>query len=174
MGMTPEALDIIERLFKALIFVPTIALIGWWIFTNLLDRTLTLEEAATGFLLLGAAFALGVISIISGGWGFLGVIAVVYLALVALLVWEYIYWRRREREHHLSEITRYQQAIEQDPTNAAAYSFLGENLMRLRRFDEAQEAFEKALQLDPESKRDRRLLRLAKERRPQYPWRRTD
>ena len=172
--MTLEAIAIIERIFKAMIFVPMIALVGWWLFTNWLDRTLSLEETVTGFFLLGAAFVLGVISIISGGWGFLGVIAVVYLALVALLVWEYIYWRRREREHHLSEIARYQQAIEQDPTNAAAYSFLGENLLSLRRFDEAQEAVEKALQLDPESKRDRRLLRLAKERRPQYPWRRTD
>jgi tetratricopeptide (TPR) repeat protein len=172
--MTPEALAIIERLFKALIFVPTIGLVGWWIFTNWLDRTLSLEETVIASLLLGAAFALGVVSIIAGGWGFLGVIAIVYLALVALLVWEYIYWRRREREHHLSEIARYQQAVEQDPTNAAAYSFLGENLLRLRRFEDAQEAVEKALQLDPESKRDRRLLRLAKERRPQYPWRRTD
>ena len=172
--MTPEAIAFIERIFKAMIFVPMIGLVGWWLFTNWIDRTLSLEEAVTGLFLLGAAFVLGVISIISGGWGFLGVIAVVYLALVALLVWEYIYWRRREREHHLSEIARYQQAVEQDPTNAAAYSFLGENLLSLRRFDEAQVAVEKALQLDPESKRDRRLLRLAKERRPQYPWRRTD
>lgn len=172
--MTPEALDIIERLFKALIFVPTIALIGWWIFTNLLDHTLSLEEAAVASALLLAAFILGVISIVRGGWGFLAVIAVVYLAIVGLVVWEYIYWRRREREHHLAEIDRYRQAVERDPTNAAAYSFLGENLLRLSRFDEAQEALEKALRLDPESKRDRRLLRLAGERRPQYPWQRTD
>ena len=80
--MTPEAIAFIEGIFKAMIFVPMIALVGWWLFTNWLDRTLSLEEAVTGLFLLGAAFVLGVISIISGGWGFLGVIAVLMVAVL--------------------------------------------------------------------------------------------
>jgi len=172
--MSAEALAIIERLFKALIFVPTIALVGWWIFANYLDRTLTIQEAFFGFLLLGVAFVLGVVSIVAGGWGFFGIMAIVYLAILALVTWEYVYWRRREKEHHLAEVEKLRNAIEKDPANAAAYSFLGENLVRLSRFEEAQEMFEKALELDPESKRDRRLLRQARERRTQYPWMRSD
>ena|GEM_PF-1675509 len=172
--MSAEALAVIERLFKALIFVPTIALVGWWIFANFLDRTLTIQEAFFGFLLLGVAFVFGVVSIVAGGWGFVGIMAIVYLAILALVTWEYVYWRRREKEHYLAEVEKLRNAIEKDPTNAAAYSFLGESLVKLSRFEEAQEMFERALELDPESKRDRRLLRQARERRTQYPWMRSD
>jgi len=172
--VTPEALGIIERLFKAAILVPTLGLISWWIFTNWLDHTLTLQEAVVGFSLVGAAFLLGAISIITGGWGFLGILALVYAAILALAVWEYVYWRRRERDHCLSEVARYRSAIEKDPMNAAAHSFLGENLLKLSRFDEARAALEKAVALDPESKRDQRLLRLARQGRSEARWRRVD
>ena len=172
--VTPEALGIIERLFKAAILVPTLGLISWWIFTNWLDHTLTVQEAAIGFSLVGAAFLLGVISIIRGGWGFIGILALIYAAILTLAVWEYVYWRRRERDHCESEVARYRSAIENDPVNAAAYSFLGENLLKLTRFEEARAALEKALELDPESNRDQRLLRLARRHRPQARWRRLD
>jgi tetratricopeptide (TPR) repeat protein len=163
--MAPEAVAVIERLFKAAIFVPIIALVAWWIFGAWLDRTLGAKEAWIGLCLLAAAFALGVVSIIAGGWGFLGIIGLVYLAVVALSAYEYTYWRRRERDHYLAEVERYKEAIERDPSNAAAYTFLGEACLRLGRFEEAEAAFEAALELDPESKRDRRLLLLAQERR---------
>ena len=172
--MTPEALDIIERLFKAAILVPTLGLVSWWIFTNWLDHTLTLLEAAIGWCLVGAAFLLGVISIISGGWGFIGILALVYAAILALAVWEYVYWRQREREHCLSEVGRYRSAAEKDPMNAAAHSFLAENLLKLGRFEEARAALEKALVLDPESKRDQQLLRVARRGRSEARWRRLD
>jgi tetratricopeptide (TPR) repeat protein len=172
--VTPEVLGIIERLFKAAILVPTLGLVSWWIFTNWLDRTVTLQEAVIGYCLVGAAFLLGVISIIRGGWGFIGILALIYAAILALAVWEYVYWRRRERDHCQSEVARYRSAIEKDPMNAAAYSFLGENLLKLSRFEEARAELEKALELDPQSARDRRLLREAEERRARIPWRRTD
>jgi tetratricopeptide (TPR) repeat protein len=172
--MTPDALAVLERTIKAMIFVPTLGLVAWWILSGWLDRTLGSEEALIGMGLLLVAFALGVTSIIAGGWGFLGVIAVVYLALMSLAAYQYIYWRRREREHYLSEVDRYRSAIERDPSNAAAYSFLGQACLRLGRFDEAEAALETALELDRESKKDQHLLRLAKERRTQYPWMRAD
>ncbi|MFB3881122.1 MAG: tetratricopeptide repeat protein [Armatimonadota bacterium] len=172
--MTPEAVAIIERTLKALVFVPTIGLVGWWILSGWLDRTLGAEEAFVGMGLLLVAFALGVGSIVRGGWGFLGVIAVVYLALMALAAHEYTYWRRREHDHYVDEVSRYKAAIERDPRNAAAYSFLAQACLRLGRFDEAEAALEIALELDPDSKKDRRLLRLARERRTQYPWTRLD
>jgi tetratricopeptide (TPR) repeat protein len=169
--MTPESMDIIARLFKALIFVPMMALIAWWLFTNLLDKTLVLNEALIGFALLGLAFFIGVVSIIQGDWGFLWVIALVYLLLLGLACWEYIYWRRREREHCREQIEVYQAAIETDPTNAAAYSFLGAAHLRLRNFEEAETAFNKALALDPESKKDKALLKRTRERRAYLPRR---
>jgi tetratricopeptide (TPR) repeat protein len=172
--VNPEVLAIVERLFKAAILVPTLGLVSWWIFTNWLDRTLTLQEAVIGFCLVGSAFLLGVISIIRGGWGFLGILALVYAAILVLAAWEYVYWRRREREHCLSEVARYRSAIERDPMNAAAHSFLGENLLKLSRFDEARAALDRALELDPQSERDRRLLKQAEERRARIAWRRTD
>ena len=172
--MTPEAMDIVERLLKAAVFVPIIALVAWWIFTSLLDNTLSPGEAAVGFGLLGAASLLGVISIIRGGWGFLGVLALVYVAGLGLVAWEYVYWRRSEQQRLLADIEKYQETIARDPRNAAAYSFLGETYLRLRSFDEAGAALQKALELAPESKRDLKLLKLARERRSGFRWRRLD
>jgi len=172
--MTPEAMGIIERLFKAAIFVPVMALAAWWIFTNWLERTLTASEALVGFALVGAAFLLGVVSITAGGWGFLGVIGLVYAAVLGVATWEYVYWRRREREHLLSELKKYEEAIERDGRNAAAHSFLGEAHLKLQHFGEAAAAFEKALAIAPESKRDQKLLEQARQRRAQSKWRRLD
>jgi tetratricopeptide (TPR) repeat protein len=163
--MPGEALAIIERLFKAAIFVPTMALIAWWVFAAWLDRTLDLREAAIAAALLAAAFVLGVISIVRGGWSFMSILGLVYAALLALVCWEYIYWRRRERDHLLAAVTRYREAIEKDPANAAAYSFLGRTLLKLRCFEQAAEALEHALALDPASRSDRDLLELARQGR---------
>jgi tetratricopeptide (TPR) repeat protein len=172
--MSQEAMAIIERLFKAAVFVPVMALVAWWILTSWMDGTLTLQEAVVGWGLCGAAFLVGVVSIVRGGWGFLGVLAFVYVALLAVVVWEYIYWRRSEKDHLAAEVGKYEEAIARDPGNAAAYSFLGEVHLRLGEFEEAAAALEKALELDPESKRDRRLLRQARERQAVLPWRRLD
>jgi len=175
MGLTPEALSIIVGLFKALIFVPVIALVTWWIISSwLVEQTLNAHEALIGLGFVSIAFVLGVISIRSGGWGFLLIIAVVYIAILSLAAWQYIYWRQREKEYYLGQVEKFHEAIEQDPRNIAAYSFLGEAYLRLGEFAEAEAALETALKMDPESKRDRRLLRLAKQRRTQYPWMRTD
>jgi len=160
--MEGEIVAIVERLFKAFIFVPCMALIAWWLFSAWLDSTLTLGEAAVGTTLLAGAFLVGVVSIVSGGWGFLGVLGFIYLALLGILAWEYIYWRRRERQHLLKAVETYEAAIESDPQNAAAYSFLGKTLLALRRVDEAVTAIERAVALDPESKKDGNLLRDAR------------
>ncbi len=173
--MTSEALAIIEGLFKAAILVPTIGYVAWWIATNwLVEQTLTDLEGIIGLSFVGTAFLLGVVSIVTGGWGFLVIIAFVYLVVVSVVAWEYTYWRKREKEHYLESIEQYKEAIERDPTNAAAYSFLGQVCLRLSRFDEAEAALEKAVELDPKSKRDRALLEQARERRPYYGWRRID
>jgi tetratricopeptide (TPR) repeat protein len=161
--MGAEAVAIIERLFKAFVFVPCMGLIGWWIFSGWLDNTLSWNEAVIGTILLAAAFALGVISIVSGGWGFVGVLALIYIALLSLLVWEYVYWRRKEREHLFAEVERYQDAIARDPRNAAAYSYLGKTHLALRQPDEAMSALQQALGLDPESHTDRSLMVQARE-----------
>jgi Tfp pilus assembly protein PilF len=175
MALSPEALEIIVRLFKAFIFVPVIGLVTWWIISNwLVEQTLNASEALIGLGFVAVAFCLGVVSILSGGWGFLGILAFIYIAGLSLLAWQYVYWRQREKEHYLSQVEKFRNAIEQDPTNVAAYSFLGESYLRLGEFAEAEAALETALEMDPESKRDHRLLRLAKERRTQYPWMRSD
>jgi cytochrome c-type biogenesis protein CcmH/NrfG len=172
--MSQEALHVIQRLFKALIFVPTMGLVFWWIFCSLLDGTITTAEAAIGGGLLLLALLLGVVSIITGGWGFVGIMAFIYLALLALAAWEFIYWRRREKEYLEGQVRKYQQATADDASNAAAYSFLGETQLRLRRFEEAARAFEQALKLDPESRSDRTGLALAESRRSRPRWRKLD
>ncbi|MBN1459318.1 MAG: tetratricopeptide repeat protein [Armatimonadetes bacterium] len=175
MELTPEALGIIVRVFKAFVFVPVIALVAWWIISNwLVEQTLNTSEAAIGLSFVAVAFFLGWASISSGGWGFLAVLAFIYVAGLSLLAWQYIYWRQREKEYYLGQVEKFHEAIEQDPSNIAAYSFLGEAYLRLGEFAEAEAALETALEMDPESKRDRRLLQLAKEGRTQYPWMRTD
>jgi tetratricopeptide (TPR) repeat protein len=163
MPMSGEVVAIVERLFKAFIFVPCMALIAWWVFSSWLDRTLKASEAAIGLALLAGAFLLGVVSIITGGWGFLGVLAFLYLAALGMVAWEYVYWRRRDKQHLLEEVKKYEQAISLDPRNAAAYSFLGKTHLALGNMDEAAAALEQALALDPESHTDRSLLREVRE-----------
>jgi tetratricopeptide (TPR) repeat protein len=158
-----DIVAILERAFKAFIFVPCMALVAWWLFGAWLDKTLTFPEAAIGMTLLAGAFVLGVVSIVAGGWGFLGLLGLIYIVLFAFLSWEYIYWRRREQEHLRQEVERYQAAIARDPLNAAAYSFLGQTFLKLRRIDEAVRALEQALKLDPESRQDRYLMQQARE-----------
>lgn len=46
---------------------------------------------------------------------------------------------------------RWQQAVELDPTYAAAWNNLGIGYEQLGRFDEARKAYERALELDPAS-----------------------
>jgi tetratricopeptide (TPR) repeat protein len=161
--MGQDIVAIIERLFKAFIFVPCIALIAWWLFSAWLENLLSLGEAAVGLTLLAGAFVLGVTSIVSGGWGFLGILAIIYILLLSILVWEYVYWRRREHQHLLDEVGKYQDAIALDPKNAAAYSFLGNTHLALGNPDEAIAAIEQALALDPESHTDRSLMIRARE-----------
>jgi tetratricopeptide (TPR) repeat protein len=161
--MTSEAIGIIERIFKALIFVPIMTLVGWWIFSNYLDKTLSLKQASIGYLLLGIAFILGVISIVAGGWGFLGILALVYIPLLALACWEYIYLQKVQQQHLREEISKYELAIERDPKNAAAFSFLGQTYLKLGKYDEAVAALEKAVEMDPDARYDKIYLRDARE-----------
>ncbi|NIM05294.1 MAG: tetratricopeptide repeat protein [Armatimonadetes bacterium] len=161
--LSPEALEIIERLLKAAVFVPVIALVGWWLFSNVLDKTLSFWEAAAGFFLLGIAFVLGVVSIVFGGWGFWGIIGIIVAAVIGLLIWQYMHLAGRQDQFLADEISKYQEAIERDPLNAAAYSFLGQTYLKLGCAEEAVEAFEEALRLDPESRQDRSFLKRAKE-----------
>jgi Flp pilus assembly protein TadD len=46
-------------------------------------------------------------------------------------------------------VFRWQQAVELDPTYAAAWSNLGIGYEQLGRFDEARKAYERALEIDP-------------------------
>lgn len=172
--MTAETVAIIERLFKAAIFIPMIGLVAWWLFASWLDRTLSGLEAGIGLALTAGACLIGIGSIIRGGWGFLGIMAVIFIAVLGLAVWQYVYWRRRDRKRLLDDLHMYELVIDQDPTNAAAYSFLGETHLKLRNFPEAAARFQKALELDPESRRDRKMLQWARQRRAHYPWTRLD
>jgi tetratricopeptide (TPR) repeat protein len=157
-----DATAIVERIFKALILMPILGLVGWWIFSNWIDKTLSAIEAAIGFALLGVAAILGTASITAGGWGFVGILATIYLALLVLVCYEYIFWRKREEKFLEDEIARYQAAIARDPRNAAAYSFLGKTYMKLGLYEDAVKALEQALALDPTSKPDQYMLEDAK------------
>lgn len=172
--MSAEAVGILERVFKAVIFVPITVLIAWWLLSNWLDRALTTKDALIGCALLALASLFGLASILRGGWGFLGILAFIYCALLAVACWQYIDWRRREKQRLLEDVARYREAIARDPGNAAAHSFLGESHLKLGNFDDATAALERALELDPKSKRDKELLRQARERRSEIKWRRLD
>ena len=163
-----------ETILKLVIFLPIMGLIGWWLFSAwFVDRALTAEEFVGGSVLLFLAFMFGVKTILLGGWGSLGIVALVYLALLTLAVWEYVHWRRVELRHLHAEIARYRRALELDPTAIGAYSLLGATHLKLSQFEEAAEALEKAVELDPESKQDRRLLERARRREggPARWWR---
>lgn len=162
--MAVELVAVVERVFKAFVFVPCMALIAWWVISAWLDRLLTVTEAVVALLLLLGAFLLGVASIIAGGWGFLGVLGLIYVVLLAVAAWEYLYWKRKEREHWREMVARYQEAIARDPNNVAAYSFLGRTHLKLGRLEEAVEAFERAVRLAPGSLSERGWLREARNR----------
>jgi tetratricopeptide (TPR) repeat protein len=153
--------------------MPIMGVVAWWLFSAwFTDKSLHFEEFVVGAGLWLIAFSFGVNSILHGGWGSMTVVGVVYAALLGLAVWEYLYWRRRELQHLQRELVRYQRAIEHDPTATAAYSLLGETHLKLRQYEDAEAALEKALALDPESRKDRSLLRRAqaKEGGPPKWW----
>ena len=153
---------LVETVAKLAIFLPVMGLVIWWLVNAWwVERALHLEEFAVGVILWSIAFSFGVRTIIEGGWGSLTIIGLVYLALLSLAVWEYLFWRHAELKHLESEVTRYQRAIDKDPTAVAAYSMLGETFLKLRQYKEAEEALEQAIKMDPESKKERRLLERA-------------
>lgn len=164
--MSGETVAIIERIYKAAILVPVLAVTGWWVVTNWMEGTLQLRQAVIALALLAAAFSIGVVWIASGGWSFLSLLVVIYAALVGFAVWGYTAVRNCERSQLLEQVDACRETLEADPGNGGAWSYLGEAYLRLRRFEEAQEALERALELDPESRRDRALLQQARERRP--------
>lgn len=155
--------DILERFFKAFILLPICGAVGWWIFSGLLDKTISLGEALLGFALLAIGLVLGTACIVVGGWGFLQIVAMVFLAILALSSWEYLFFRKRTLQFLADEVARYQTAIERDPTNAAAYSYLGQTYLKQHLPAEAVAAFEKVLELDPEARREKTWLRQARE-----------
>lgn len=161
--MTGEALALTEKLVKAFLFMPVLGLVAWWLISGLLEKSLKPIEAAVGAVLLLVAFVLGAAAISAGGWGFLGVLAFVYAVLLALACWEYLHIKQREERHLLGEVAKAEQALAKDPRNAAAYSFLGQALLKLGRAEEAVAALEKAVAIDPNSRPDRSLLRRARE-----------
>jgi len=85
-----------------------------------------------------------------------GVIAVYLLAPLYLRFAERGSLKRMIAE----DIDKYQRTISFDPRNAAAHTFLGETYFKQRRFDEAIEELETAIQLMPDhSAREKSLLR---------------
>ncbi len=167
-------LAIVERGIKLVIFMPVMGLTAWWLFSAWLEKVLSFEETAVGAGLWAFAFLLGAISIVRGGWGFVGVLGSVYVLLLALASWEYISARKMEQQHLREEVERYQQAIDLDPRNAAAYAFLGATYLKLSRFTEAEAMLSKALELEPESRMERRLLAQARSHQPRLPRRWAD
>ena len=167
---------LVDTLIKLAIFLPIMGLVGWWLCSAwLVEKTLHIEEFAVGVGLWAIGFGVGVGSIIHGGWSSMTVVALVFVVLLALAVWEYDHWRRVEMKHLYSEVARYRRAIERDPTAVAAYSLLGETHLKLYQFEEAEEALGKAVEMDPEAKRERRLLEKARRREGGPPkWWRTD
>ncbi len=165
---------IVERAIKLVIFMPIMGLTAWWLFSAWLEKALSFEEVVIGGALWCSAFVLGAISIVHGGWGFLGVLSMVYVLLLALAVWEYISARKIDQQHLQDEVERYRHAIDLDPRNAAAYSFLGATYLKLSRFAEAEEILLRALELEPESRMDRKLLAQARGHQARLPQHWTD
>ncbi len=163
--MEGEALAIVERLFKGLFLASSLGVVAWLLFTSWMERVLNLGEFCIGLALLTGAFLLGVLTILRGGWGFLGVIGMVIAALLGLAVWDYIFWKKHERQCLLDRIERGRELIDIDPKNAVAYSIMGKSLLQMERYDEAVAALEKAVELDPESRKDARLLEHARKRK---------
>jgi tetratricopeptide (TPR) repeat protein len=160
---------IVERAIKLAIFMPVMGLTAWWLFSAWLEKSLSTEETIVGGGLWASAFILGALSIVHGGWGFMGILGSVYVLLLGLATWEYISARKMEQDHLRDEVEKYRHAIDLDPRNAAAYSFLGATYLKLSRFGEAEEMLAKALELEPESRMDRRLLTQARQHQPRLP-----
>ncbi len=163
MGLNANLLA--ETILKLVVFMPVMGVVAWWLFSAwFVEKALHFEEFAVGAGLWVIAFLVGVSSILRGGWGSFTVLGFVYLALLALAAWEYVYWRRKEMEHLRREVARYQRALETDPTAVAAYSLLGQTYLKLRQFEAAEAALEKAVEMDPEGRAERSLLRRARAR----------
>ena len=120
---------------------------AYWILSAAFEKELAAWEALA--LIFGLiAFAGVAIRLSKTGWffpflGIIGIIAVVIIYLPPLLS------DKKRREMWCDDIIKYRQALDFDPLNVAAYSFLGDAYLKLGDIDQAIENYRKAIELDP-------------------------
>jgi len=140
--------------FGALIVVMTWGLVAlicgaavMRIFSAVAEKELSLWEAA--IIMIGILLFASIAIKLSKTVFFLPFLAL--MGVIAIVVPQSLAVMNRRRKQRLIErnIQRYQHALNFDPKNVAAHSYLGDTYMKLAQFNLAIEHYEKALELDP-------------------------
>lgn len=149
-------------LLELLVVGVATAALAYTILELSMNRVVSLAE---GFLLGGLTIGIIVLLVQSiGTIHFFWLLAALLAAVLALRGWPRRVHSQRRREMLEADIRQCRVALQRDPQNAAAYSYLGRAFEQLGRLEEAVEAYQQALALAPGEYEDRhRLERLSRE-----------
>jgi tetratricopeptide (TPR) repeat protein len=127
------------------------------------DRELAAWEAA---LLLCALLGFGSLALkLSDSLWFYPLLAGTLIVMMILRTIPARIAERRKQEMLQADIEAYQKALDFDPRNVAAYSFLGDTYMRTGDVDRAIEYYRKALEVDPKLLEEKKKLEKAERRK---------
>jgi tetratricopeptide (TPR) repeat protein len=132
---------------------------AYWLVSAAFEKELAAWEALIGIIGI-IAFAGVAIKLSKTIWflPFLGIIGVA-AALITFL--PPLLSDKKRREMWIKDLAKYRHALDFDPKNVAAYSFLGDTYTKLGDYDQAVENYRKALELDPTLVEEKQKLAFA-------------
>jgi tetratricopeptide (TPR) repeat protein len=130
-----------------------------WIFGEYLDKTLEAWEAA-GLMALDIVLLAVAIQLMPTIFYYPFLLGLVGLAYLISYIPQ-VRSARARRNLWEDDLLRFQRAIDFDPKNVAAYSFMGDTYLKLDDLDNAIESWHKALELQPSLKPEQEKIRKA-------------
>lgn len=149
-----------EMGIRLAVLVLIVAIIGAAIIGRIIEGELSGSQAVIALLFV-AGLLIGVVLF----WNSPFVFVVFLLAggLISLWLLAHVAAERKlTQQIRTEDEARYKAVIGRDPKNAAAWSSLGNLYLEMRRYDDAIECLEQALQIMPDSPDDKHKLRWAK------------
>jgi len=129
---------------------------AYWIFSAWMNRTLSIAEA--GGLMAGLVVATFFLVSFALDADFAAIFALLLIVAAGVFgVWQYSHFADRRLSNRFDEedIARYLEAIDLDPSNAAAHSLLGDMYRKQQKYEQALHEYEEAVRISPELQEER-------------------
>lgn len=131
--------------------------IVFWLISGWLERELAAWEAVVGVFAALALLGLA-IKLSDTLWSLVLLAGVIAVGAVLFRYMPELTGKKRVRQMMQADIEMYEKALQFDPRNVAAHSFLGDKYIQLGQLDLAIEHYRKALELDPKLGSERKKL----------------